>query len=361
MENFFQKQAFWIIQVLAWSAFGIFTTIVGLNFEHPLNLFFLLVSVFIAGFLATSIHRWLLKNYAAREKWSSEKIWTISGIIFLSTTLYFFLLYTFGFVSGYLSAYLQIPDTYIPKPPRLSGQLFLFVVGFIFITLWTILYFGIKTLISYNIARIQRLRLRDQVKKARLNTLKGHINIKFLVQVLRKIKELMLTDIPKSRKMLTELSELLRYSLTKNAIDWSELAEELEIARKYLNLKYMDLPSVPDIDYDAALLSKPIEIPPMLLLNFVEFSYEGMTQDETSDGAGPMRIISENNGILFKFIRGGHASISVESKRLQGIIEQRLRLLYGKEAAFRVEREFERSIFSMLFPITVEKEKTSEI
>ena len=94
---------------------------------------------------------------------------------------------------------------------------------------WLVTYLVIKLLLKLNRDRIERLELNTTLKQAQLNTLKGQINPHFMFNSLNNIRGLMLEDVEKSREMLTKLSEILRYSLTKNNVDSIPVHEELEV------------------------------------------------------------------------------------------------------------------------------------
>ena len=74
------------------------------------------------------------------------------------------------------------------------------------------------------------------LKQAQLNTLKGQINPHFMFNSLNNIRGLMLEDVERSREMLTKLSEMLRYSLTKASNNAIALSEELEMVENYIEL-----------------------------------------------------------------------------------------------------------------------------
>lgn len=324
--------------------------------DHPLEHLFLFLTIMLSGILATSLHRWFLKKFIEFGTLTLRKVLIAFGFVMLSAVVYGGLFFSFAVFSGYLLSALGVPETGSAEKPAPFLKAILFVLPFFILFAWTCLYFGIKTFVNYNNARIQRLKLRDEVKKAQLNTLKGHVNAKFMARTLKNIKELMLIDVKKSRLMLTELAELLRYSLTKNAIDTVELHEELEMVRIFIDLTNMDKPFnlIIDTNIDKSMIN--IAIPPMLLLNFVE-----LCTKEISLSNEPYELVITFKNRLLQFEVAGDI-ISTSSKAgelIRKSIEQRLRLLYGQSELLNSDHSNGQGKWRMGLPVQIQNEITT--
>ena len=87
-----------------------------------------------------------------------------------------------------------------------------------------------------NTIKVNQLQLETNLKDAQLNTLKGQINPHFMFNSLNNIRGLMLEDVGKARNMLTSLSEMLRYALTKSGINSISLEDELDMVENYIEI-----------------------------------------------------------------------------------------------------------------------------
>ena len=358
MVRFFVKHIFWVIQFFAWGLIGLIVLSQGDNHDHPLDKLFMVLTVFLSGLLATSLHRWFLRKWIGFGSFDFKKVFITIGLLLLSRLIYTGLFMGFAALSGYLLTAFEVPKAISKEKPNEFAKAIFFVIPFIILLGWTVLYFGIKTFVNYNNARIHRLKLREEVKKAQLNTLKGHVNAKFMARTLNCIKELMLVDVKKSRLMLTELSELLRYSLTKNTVDTVDLNEELEMVRIFIDLTNLDKPFTLFVDPNKDESILYLGIPPMLLLNFVELcSKELWLGDKPSE----MHITLEN-GMLFFEVEGGNQNISEkEGNLIRKSIEQRLWLLYGHNALLKNGLRNGRHVWAMMIPSIIQNEITTVV
>jgi len=355
MVRFFVKHKFWVIQFFAWGLIGMIFLSQGDNQDHPLDKLFMVLTVFLSGLLATSLHRWFLKKWIGFGSLDLKKVLSTVGLVLLSSIIYAGLFMGFAALSGYLLTAFEIPKAISKEKPNEFLKAIFFVIPIIIILGWTGFYFGVKTFIKYNNDRVERLKLRDKVKKEQLNTLKGHMNVKFMARTLKSIKELMLVDVKKSRLMLTELSELLRYSLTKNAVDTVELNEELEVVRIFIDLTNLDKPFNLFVDPNKDESIIHLEIPPMLLLNFVE-----LCSKELSLGKEPQELmVSLKNGVLLIEVSGElQSKLTKEDSLIQKSVEQRLRLLYGKSGLLKYDSKNGLETWSMELPIQAQNEIT---
>ena len=222
---------------------------------------------------------------------------------------------------------------------------------FIIIFGWTVLYFSIKGLRKLNSQRIARLQLRDNVKQAQLNTLKGHINPQFMFTTLNNIKGLMLEDVPQSREMLTKLSEMLRYSLTKNNVNAISLEDELEMVMHYIDLSKIQYGDRLSFSSKINGDSRSITIPPMLILNLIENATKnGVFQ--LQHGGGVQLSIMPSDGFLALSVTHSQNQLKNKSYDFEiQKIKQRLRLLFKENAIFRMETEEDHTVIRIVLPI----------
>ena len=120
------------------------------------------------------------------------------------------------------------------RPFDLVKLLKLNLVNFLFILIWSVLYFGIRNWFAQTEERIRTEKALALANKATLQMLRYQINPHFLFNSLNSIQGLMYRDVKKADLMLTELSEFLRYSLKYKTDLYIPLRDEFEILEKYL-------------------------------------------------------------------------------------------------------------------------------
>lgn len=200
-------------------------------------------------------------------------------------------------------------------------------------------------------SRMSRLELKDKIKQAQLNTLKGHVNPQFMISSLQMIKDLMNVDVSRSRQLLTKLSEILRYSLTKNNINAVSLAEEFEIVENYVSLLNLDDKEQYDVHFDLASATLKHNVPPMLLTSLMELATKfGILQLEEG---GNVELTSKQieNELEIKLEHAGKISRSKETELIEKTIRQRLKLLFEQEAKFSTIHELNKTTLLVKMPI----------
>lgn len=329
-----RNYTFWVLQLMGWGFVNMMSLFVLKKISVELIVYSTVVGLFI-GIFSTSLQRWYLKRSIKFEGFSLKDFFKIL-ISFFSTSALFGLL---NYAAGY--CYVKFG----PELTEAESHLFnsydsfwiqvmnsLFIVG-----AWTVTYLVIKLLLKLNKDRIERLELNTHLKQAQLNTLKGQINPHFMFNSLNNIRGLMLEDVDKSREMLTKLSEILRYSLTKNNINSIPVTEELEMVENYIDLSKIQfegrLEFVKKIDEDVL----GMEIPPMIIQLLIENAVKhgisnlkegGRIELTLKQGEGLLQIEVRNTGKL----QIGKSTTQLGLKN----IRQRLKLLYADRASFKL-------------------------
>ena len=126
--------------------------------------------------------------------------------------------------------------------------------------------------------------LATELTRAELSALRSKMQPHFLFNALHGISSVMTTDVPRARRMMVALSNLLRSSLSANG-DRVPLEQELQFTRDYLELQHMRFEDrlVYDIDVDAR---SDVRVPSFILQPLVENAViHGM-----ADRAEPTRV-----------------------------------------------------------------------
>ncbi|MFO7810109.1 MAG: tetratricopeptide repeat protein, partial [Candidatus Delongbacteria bacterium] len=110
---------------------------------------------------------------------------------------------------------------------------YIYVAVFAFILALTYLFFYRKL----KQRKINELRLEERRIRAELSSLQSKINPHFLFNSLSSISELITLDPDSAKKMLQNISNLLRYSLRTSKNEFVKLTEEIRMVKKYLEIE----------------------------------------------------------------------------------------------------------------------------
>jgi two-component system, LytTR family, sensor kinase len=110
---------------------------------------------------------------------------------------------------------------------------------------------------------------RDSIE-ARFNNLKNKINPHFLFNTFNALSETIEEDPVKASKLVTEFSDVYRYVLENQEINWTPIKNELDFARSYTNLLKMRFEDKLVIDIDTKGLETDIFIAPLTFQILIE-------------------------------------------------------------------------------------------
>ncbi len=345
-----RNRIFWGLQFLGWGFINSIAAFVPKEISAELTAYSILAGIFI-GIFSTSILRWYLKRNVHFDSFGLRDIIRIIVSLFLAALLFGLMNLIFGYLyiefgpeltqseirmfEGYNNFWIQVVNS-------------LFLVG-----AWMVTYLVIKLLLKLNQDRIERLELNTNLKQAQLNTLKGQINPHFMFNSLNNIRGLMLEDVERSREMLTKLSEILRYSLTKNNINDIAVREELEVVDNYIDLSKIQfedrLEFIKKVDTDTL----DLRIPPMVIQLLVENAAKHGIANLKNGGRIVLSINQRDGQLLIEVRNTGQLNISKDSTQL-GLknIKQRLKLLYADRASFKLEEVADEVSARITIPLT---------
>jgi len=218
-----------------------------------------------------------------------------------------------------------------------SGFLWIAPAVFIWaisVFLWAVLYFGVHYFEDLQSAQVEKLQLAVVAKDAQLRVLLGQVNPHFIFNSLNSLRGLIAEDPVRAQNMVTELANMLRYSLQSVKTEHVSLETELEAVTAYLKLEAIRLEERLRIQIDVDPKSLETQIPPMLLQTLVENGVKhgvsrlpegGEIRVASQMQNGALRIRVENSGQLAE--SAGTTRIGLEN------IRQRLKLLYGDAAS----------------------------
>jgi two-component system LytT family sensor kinase len=217
---------------------------------------------------------------------------------------------------------------------------------------WT-QYFAVPLIIYLGIAFLYRARSSERQLEARalrereleaslarsqLDSLKAQLQPHFLFNTLNTVASLMARDVSAARDVITDLSDLLRYSLRDSSKHEIALSSELEFLESYLAIQKARFGDRLRADIRADEPTRDLWVPRMILQPLVENSIRhGMPDGNTplhiditavaTDGVLELSVIDDGVGVGAPDIRDG---IGLRNTRA------RLEQLYGNTARIEI-------------------------
>lgn len=328
-----KRRLYWTIQICGWFFYAsveILTSVVaaggqGLTAQRVGFLLYeaaccLLLTHLFRGL----IHRW---------QWIDLSIYRLSIRVILSV-----------FVMGITMYFLRVPgslllDLYRPGILFSPGTIFGLSVVYLFIfLLWSVTYFVYNYFERYN----NSLKLEASMREIELNNLKSQLNPHFIFNALNSIRSLVDENPPKSKQAITQLSNLLRSSLSAGRSNLTSLSEELSIVKDYLGLESIRFEERLRTEFDIDPDSLDFPVPPLMLQTLVEncikhgiskLTKGGLVRLETRLETNRLRISIRNTGQFHGEFGSAEGGMGLENTR------QRLRLIYGEGASFSLKTE----------------------
>lgn len=223
----------------------------------------------------------------------------------------------------------------------------------LFVGSWIFIYISIATRQLIKATELTNLRLQNSLKEAQLANLTNQLNPHFLFNTLNNIKFTVRKDPLKSEKMITDLSDILRYSLESNKHEKVQICDELEIVKRYIDIIKVQMEDRLDFEIYVPESLYSHLIPPMILQLLIENAIKHGV-DNIRHG-GKVQLIAEAvlKQISFKIIND-IPNTDAANIRSTGIglvnIEQRLKLLYGNNAAINITNKDQQFIVMLTLP-----------
>ncbi|NVJ48654.1 MAG: histidine kinase, partial [Cytophagia bacterium] len=220
---------------------------------------------------------------------------------------------------------------------------------FVVLILWASIYFTIKFVEKTRKSELEKLELKTALQEAELMILKNQVNPHFLFNALNNIRSLILIEPEKARKMVTHISDLLRYSIQFNASEKVELQAEIEIVKDYLQLESIQFQDRLRYSFDIDPATEKIEIPPMAIQLLVENAIKHGLSIQKTGGEILIKAEIANGHLLVQVKNTGQLSQSAkrEGIGLKNLVE-RMKILFGSFAEFRLENSSENLVSAIL-------------
>lgn len=327
-----RQRLFWIYQALGWGGMSLYNLIMRGYFSH----FFFgeLVNSVVSGiclFISTSLLVILFKTKLKFDKLAR----TILTIIMLAI------------VSSIL-AQLLYGMVVIPNQQAIYGQeiglgwleLLMALPNMLLVTLvWASIYVLVQKQLQLQLANQNKTNLINSLKSAQLDLLMSQINPHFIFNAINNIRSLINEDSEKSRLMLANLSDVMRYTMQHHK-KLVIFRNELDVVESYLSINQLQYEKRLQLQWSIDEQTLEYLIPKMLLQLMVEnaikhgigkLRHGGRIEISAYVEADIWYIVVKNSGEL-KLDKRTNTGIGIDN------IKKRLKLIYKDKAYFTLEQ-----------------------
>jgi two-component system, LytTR family, sensor kinase len=330
--RYFTKKVYWTVQISWW----LFTTFV---LRFPTTKYFsnpeIKFSYLIVSFLICISHTHFYA-YLFQQKFRDNKrtiAFALMGVIVTGGSI-FLLDYYFGFQRY------RKPSEGIPLETYDYFQFFIESIRYV--GLWFLFYHLIVSNSESHLKAVALAQSETDLKTAELANLKNQLNPHFLFNAINSIKALTLSDPHLARNALTELSQLLRTSLTIGNEQLVTLETEISFVKDYLFLEKIRYESRLNYSFDIDKNSLNLKIPPMSLQLLVENAIKHGIGRSKAGGEILIKSVCNENNLVLSVINTGKLKAN-PSPNTTGVgiknLQKRLHFNFQENATFVVKEE----------------------
>ena len=208
--------------------------------------------------------------------------------------------------------------------------------------LWNICYFSFHYIRNYRKAEIQQLKMQGSLKEAELNKLKSQLNPHFMFNAMNSIRALIDENPQKAKEAVTQLSNILRQTLTLEKNKFISFDDEMTLVKDYLALEKIRFEERLNYSLNIDESSSKYKIPPMLLQTLVENAIKHGISKLTDGGVVNITTKQlENKKLQIEIINTGNYNPDENPKSGYGLANTKNRLAYvfADDASFSIVNE----------------------
>jgi two-component system LytT family sensor kinase len=323
-----ERRLFWTLQAAGWGIFFGAMFLAGIA-QWPLG--YTLVrksSLMIIGFALTVVLR--LPYRAMRRRDAPLALIAVVGVT-LSTLA----------AAIWMAMYNLVMSLYLHRAANFPDFTNTIYYAFVLIA-WSALYYGVPSIRAQAADRERLLKVEALAQQARLRALRLQLNPHFLFNTLNAISTLIAEQRgAEANRMLARLSDFLRMTLESNESDEIPIAEEIDFARRYLDIERSRFGERLHVDIAVAPGAGTALVPPMILQPLVENAVRHAILPNERGGTVAIRadrvddwltIGVDDDGPGIDAAAGSGSGIGLNN------IRQRLMQMYGERSELRLSR-----------------------
>ena len=250
------------------------------------------------------------------------------------------------FILGFVIYFLRVPFSIILDVVNVQRLAFdpkeILGFGFFYVFLlflWSVFYFTYHYIERYN----KSLKYEASMIESELSNLKNQLNPHFIFNALNSIRALVDENPNKSKQAINQLSNILRNSLTFDKKGLTKFEDEMKIVMDYLGLESIRFEERLKTELDVHPDSNNFLVPPFMIQTLVENGIKHGISKLTQGGVIQVKTLADKGRLKIQIRNSGHLMNETKIGKSGGMgiknTQQRLKLLYGEDASFRMVNE----------------------
>lgn len=333
-----KRKIYWVCQIGGWSFYGFLQIFLYATAQQP-DMTHFVGEVLQVLFYISSTH--LLRYIVITNGWLGLN-W-VKLIPRLLLIIFGLSMLNYAFLLGYslLSNELTVRD-FLPIAIVLNvfGPMIIYFI-------WTMIYFTFHYFERYN----KSLKYEAAAKEIELRNLRSQLNPHFIFNALNSIRALVDENPLKSKNAITQLSNILRNSLTIDRQRMVTFSEELAMVKDYLALESIRYEERLRTEFDIDPESMRHLIPPLMIQTLVENGIKhGIANLKNGGLISITTALNEENLVIQIRNSGQYLNGKPSEQTGFGIsnTRKRLELIYGDQASFLINNETKNTVLTQI-------------
>ncbi|MBK7762630.1 MAG: histidine kinase [Bacteroidetes bacterium] len=323
---------YWMFQSIGWLSFALLNLYIAI-LTQELSKEVVLVNFMIAALGIGVSH--VFRNFILKHnltKLPTEKLITRVAFSILLMSVVYTLLY-------YLCLFMIQPSA-ITKH-LISTGIGSFVAIYFLFSLWSIIYFSWTYIENNRKNVITRLKMEASVKDLEIRTIRSSLQPHFIFNSLNSIRALIDENPELARNAITQISNILRNSITNQEIT-DTLENELKLVNDYLSLEKIRFEERLQYQQKIDPATLTVQIPTMMLQTLVENAIKHGISKSEQGGKIELKTGIKEDIVWIEITNSG--SLETETKHENSLgfgihsTRQRLKLIYGQQASYEINQ-----------------------
>ena len=331
-----KSRIYWTLQIVGWTALMMYEFVIyAAQFGFDTDYFLLSIANIALAIGLTHVYRLVVRRW----NWSSLPLPRLAFRVLVSVL-----------ILGAVMSFVNIPIDREILAHDLANQPFIFW-GYISawcknMLTWVLAYTVYHYVEQTRLTELEKIMLKTSMREAEAKVLRSQLNPHFTFNALNSIRALVSEDPAKAQQSITQLSNLLRNSLLADRRKTVELREELKTVEDYLELEKVRYEERLQYKIKADPQTLYWQVPPMMLQTLVENGIKHGVSKLPKGGKLTVESSLDNNGLMICIKNAG--SLGNTDSGGVGLLNtaERLSILYGKDASFRIYQEKENTVCS---------------
>jgi len=221
-------------------------------------------------------------------------------------------------------------------------------INVFFLFLWVLFYFLYHYFEQYN----RSLKYEAAMREIELAHLKSQLNPHFIFNALNSIRALVDENPEKSKKAITQLSNILRNSLIGEKKKLTKFEDEFNTVRDYLELESTRYEERLKTYFDIHPESYDFLVPPLMLQTLVENGVKHGISNLKEGGTIKLRTFVEDDIMHIQIRNSGQYVNGTNSDKSEGFglrnTKQRLKMIFGTRANIHIFNENENTVLTIV-------------